>query len=166
MRYTGIENSFEPLVYEGFAKFFNYGHYQSCSTSVSLKSHLKNILITQCVEKEMRTSAFELADEELLSNENSSPETGFQYLSEKEFIDILRSIPFPLRAVYNMAVIDRFTYADISEMLDIPEELVQPYLLLCRQQLKEMVTEAARRKKNNRVKNDINSEQDQRLWQE
>jgi len=165
VRYTGIENNFEPTVYEGFAKFFNYGHYKACSTSVSLKKHLKNVMIAQCIEKEKWTSQF-VFEEALSPNENSILEADFEYLSDKEFVDILRSVPFLLRAVYNMAVIDRFNYADISEMLNISEDLIQPYLNCCRYYLRRMATDSNNRKKSALTNKNINFVEDERLWQE
>jgi len=165
VRYTGIANNFEPALYEGFAKFFNYGHYKACHDPVSLKKHLKNVLITQCIEKEMWTSQF-VFEEALSPNETSSFEADFEYLSDREFIDILRSLPFLLRAVYNMAVIDRFSYTDISEMLNISEDLVQPYLNCCRYYLRRMATNSNNRKKNSLINKGINYVKDERLWQE
>lgn len=162
MRYTGIENDFEQTVYEGFAKFFSYGHYQACSTPDSLRKHLKNVMITQCIEKEMWTSQFVL-EEEFAPYENSSKGADFQNLSDREFIDILRSVPFLLRAVYNMVVIDGFSYTETSEMLNISEDLIQPYLNCCRYNLRRMATDSNNRKNNVLTKSDINFVEDERL---
>lgn len=113
----------------------------------------------------MWTSQF-VIEEELVPHDNASLETDFQYLSDKEFIEILRSIPFLLRTVYNMAVIDRFNYADISEMLNISEDLIQPYLDCSRSYLRKMAMDSNSRKKNALANKDKNFIEDGRVWQE
>jgi DNA-directed RNA polymerase specialized sigma24 family protein len=140
IRYSGIEDNPEELMYEGFAKFFKEWKHLKFKDVDFLKDQLRKFLISVCIEIKMNKTGFDISSwdcssslEEIILPINSHT------LSNKDIVDVLRTIPFPFRAIYNMSVIERFSEKEISSTLSISEYAVQCGLRLSRKYLSELL---------------------------
>jgi DNA-directed RNA polymerase specialized sigma24 family protein len=140
IRYTSCQNEPEQVMYEGFARLFRNARLTKFVSLQFLQKKIKEILISICIEREKKKIDLEKdsEDELFLSREPRANTTALS-LSDKQIIDILRTIPFVLRAAYNMSVIDGFDDQRISLMLGIPISSVQYYLSLAREQLSQLL---------------------------
>jgi RNA polymerase sigma-70 factor (ECF subfamily) len=140
IRYTAIENDPEQSMYIGFARFFGEWQRLKFRNFSFLKSRLRDILISVCIQTEIGKSNFKEEPEGLLfPDETSALPIQSRTLSAKEIIDILRTIPFSFRVIYNMSVIDGFNEKEISSTLRIPVHTVQNRLQLARKYLHELL---------------------------
>jgi DNA-directed RNA polymerase specialized sigma24 family protein len=138
-RYTSIKNQPDQAVYEAFNRLFKNWNRYSFLSEEFLKEKLKNILIETCVEREIKEYRLlnylpGLDDKEIPFSVND-----FQTLPEKYIIDALRSLPFILRYVYNMYIIDELNEGDIASLLYIPSSSVLRYITIARQHLNQLL---------------------------
>lgn len=143
IRYSGVEDNPEELMYRGFARLFKEWHHLKFSDADLLKKQLRFFLISVCIDAGMRNSDFDdgFWDCSSLDEETFLP-INSHTLSNKDIIDILRTIPFAFRVIYNMSVIDRFSEKEISSKLGISEYTLQCGLRLARKSLSELLAKS------------------------
>jgi DNA-directed RNA polymerase specialized sigma24 family protein len=134
-RYTSIEDDPTALLYEGFVRLFkNVGQPEFAETNsqYELEKQFKFVLIDTCIESGRKKEERDLFDWNYnIKNEGYQP-------TPKEIIDSLRMLCFPYRIVFNLSVIDGFSYQDISSKLLIPVEGVEHHLARAREQLNKL----------------------------
>ncbi|HEU0064185.1 MAG TPA: hypothetical protein VFQ58_04105 [Flavisolibacter sp.] len=138
-RYTNIKNQPEESVYEAFNRLFkNWNRFSFLSEEILKQKH-KSILIETCVEREIKEYRLLNYLPALDEKEISFSINDFQSLPEKYIIDALRSLPFILRYVYNMSIIDELNEGDIASLLYIPSGSVVRYITIARQHLFQLL---------------------------
>lgn len=141
IRYSGIEDNPEELMYRGFAKLFKEWRYLKFKDADFLKDQLRNFLISVYIEIMINKTEFDVSSWDCFSSlEETVLPINSHTLSSKNIIDILRTIPLPFRTIYNMSVIDRFSEKEISSTLGISGHAVQCGLRLARKHLSELLT--------------------------
>jgi len=142
-RYAGIEQDPTIFMHEAFVRLFksiSQLEYNAWSHDKhSFKNWFKRILIDSCIELgkpshgQIEDSLFESVQySELNKNERID-------LSAKDIIDILRSLPFGYRTVFNLWVIDGFSYQDISMKLKVPIDELRFDLMKARENLRKLL---------------------------
>ena len=133
-RYTNIGSNTEHYVYKGFGQLFREWKHINLADLHLIKALLKIILIKICIESEMKQEELNDALKEYAFFYNyPSEKLQLNSLSAKQIIDIVKSIPFPLRLLYNLSVIDGYTEKEIASILHIQPELIQRNIHLARQ---------------------------------
>jgi DNA-directed RNA polymerase specialized sigma24 family protein len=132
-RYTSIKNLPEDSVYEAFNRLFKSWNRISFLSEEFLKQKLKYILIETCVDKEIKEYRLINNPPEFNDKENEVSINEFHSIQEKHLIDALRTLPFILRYVYNMYIIDHFNEEHIASLVYIPSSSVMRYVTLARQ---------------------------------
>jgi RNA polymerase sigma-70 factor (ECF subfamily) len=114
VRYTGLEDDPNDSLYEGFAAFFSGGEYQKAKNVGEMKSQLKKNLIRVCIKKESFLPPKTLGTHRL-SNIFCDVEYRIDSSStSRQIINVLRQMPYKLRTVYNMSVIDGYSDYEVS----------------------------------------------------
>jgi RNA polymerase sigma-70 factor (ECF subfamily) len=144
VRYTGIDNDPEIPVYKAFAQLFQQSGNSDFTNIALVQKQLKELVILACIELEKQKSDFKGDTLEYslpLARSKKTPH--FRTLSEKEIVDILRTIPFILRAVYNLFVIDSFTNQQISAIMNLSVASAERHLAMARQKLVDLLSEVS-----------------------
>jgi len=142
-RYTSFQEDPEIPMYGSFVKLFQTIRQFNGSAEFDvwsdLKNWFKNILIDTCIESGKR---------QLPEVQNSSEwdtqliplieEETFRPPSAKEILDEIRTLDFHCRVVFNLSVIDGFTYRDISSKLQIPNSAIEFKLRKAREELSKL----------------------------
>lgn len=108
-RYTSHQSDTEHYVHEGFARLFQQWKYVNSSDLNFIKQLLKEILIKVCIELELKNTDLNIA---LMNFRflyfNSSKTLTLNNFSPKQIIDVVKSLPFALRLLYNLSIIDGY----------------------------------------------------------
>jgi DNA-directed RNA polymerase specialized sigma24 family protein len=140
-RYCSIIQDPEPYIYKGFVNFFKserYNLYKTQSESSSAKHSFKCILIDTYINQERANAVSEKQNIDLMSLSRNKPALSIEPHSAKEIINTLRRLPFTLRMLFNLSVIDRFSNEEISLKMQIPANSVETYITEARNELKRM----------------------------
>jgi DNA-directed RNA polymerase specialized sigma24 family protein len=139
IRYCNLNYNPEDLLYEGFIRLFQKWQHIKTFSQNQLKQELKTILIITYIEREKNFKDYKKDPTTFLSFDKPKRIDPSESLSEIKIINVLRSLPFPLRMIYNMSVIDRFNENAISLLLHIPVNSVKHNLNLARKQLMDLL---------------------------
>jgi DNA-directed RNA polymerase specialized sigma24 family protein len=135
VRYSDMETDPDDRVYEGFAIFFSGSGYERAGDLDEMKAELKKILIRVCIKKESLSS--EIFDTDTLDKMSFDARGEIKSLSaSQQMINVLRRMPFKLRTVYNMSVIDGFSDHEVSLALNIPSGIISTCLFGVRSRMK------------------------------
>ena len=133
-RYTGPWSDTNHYVHEGFARLFKEWKYLNLSDINSIKPLLKEVLIKVCIETELNNSDLNvILMQYTFLNFKLSHELTLANVPPKQTIYAIKTLPFPLRLIYNLFVIDGYKEKEISEMLHIQHELIQRNIQIARQ---------------------------------
>jgi RNA polymerase sigma-70 factor (ECF subfamily) len=143
-RYTSFREDPEIPMYGSFLKLFtSIGQFNSNGESdvwCTLKTWFKNILIDTCIESGKRQIP------EVKNSSEWNPQLipliedkTFRPPSAKEILYEIRRLDFHCRVVFNLSVIDGFTYQDISSKLQIPNGAIEFKLRRAREELYKLV---------------------------
>jgi DNA-directed RNA polymerase specialized sigma24 family protein len=143
-RYAGIHEDPAIFMYEAFFRLFKsilqLGRNVWLHDEHSFKNWFKEIVIDSCIKfgepngGQIRDSMFNSSVQYSELNKKERID-----LSAKDIIDILRSLSFGYRAVFNLFVIDGFSYHDISMKLKIPVDAVKFDLMKAREGLQKLL---------------------------
>lgn len=133
-RYSAHWSDTEHYVHEAFARLFQEWKFLNSSDINFTKQLLKEILIKVCIEFEMKNTDLNTALSQFISfHFNSSQELTLANISSKQTIEVIKTLPFPLRLIYNLFAIDGYKEEEIAEMLHIQLELIQTNINVARQ---------------------------------
>lgn len=138
-RYTSTNQQPELRAHEGFVRLFRQNRRVVHSDPKEAKRVLHRILIELCLEKENEQFSQQIDFAGDVPFRPMQKDVGFKTLSDKEMMDLLRALPFPLRAVYNLSVIDGFDDVSVSAVTGIPMRSVPAYLSQARMALEEAI---------------------------
>jgi RNA polymerase sigma factor (sigma-70 family) len=141
-RYSGIQEDPAIPLFDGYIKLFKNIEQFNCKEDSNalndFRNWFKQILIDTCIEsgKEKNNGVWNLfeRDPDIVP---APKKEYFQPLSPRKIIDTLRQLSFPYRMVYNLSVIDKFNYQDISSKLEISVDVVELNLKIAIVQLKK-----------------------------
>jgi RNA polymerase sigma-70 factor (ECF subfamily) len=67
-------------------------------------------------------------------------------MSYQELLDLVQSLPFSYRAVFNLAVIEGYKHAEIAEILEISEGTSKSYLHRAKDKLQGLIIKSSKQK--------------------
>jgi hypothetical protein len=140
-RYCSIIQNPEPYIYDGFVNFFKSAGpslYKVQSESSSLKYSFKCVLIDTYIKEEGANADPEKQSIHLIGLSRNKPAQSIESYSAKEIVNTLRRLPFTLRMLFNLSVIDRFSNEEISLLMQMPANSVETYVAKARNELKKM----------------------------
>lgn len=125
-RYLAHTAEAEDALQDGFIKVFQ--NLRSWKQTGALGAWIRRIIVNTCLTKlQARNQMLEMGSEDLLPDISIEPEVLFS-LDYEAFENILKTMPAGYRAVFNLAVIEGYSYEEISNLLQIKE-------VSCRSQL-------------------------------
>ncbi|MBP7184142.1 MAG: RNA polymerase sigma factor [Saprospiraceae bacterium] len=134
LRYAKNEQDAQDILQESFIRIFKY--MSSYQAKGSFEGWLKKIVVNVALKFYKRF---------YYSNENSELDPNISHLaidtdvidfiSEKELLSIIATLPEILRFVFNLHVIEGYSHAEISQILSIEESTSRTYLLRARKKL-------------------------------
>lgn len=144
-RYSSIEDDPTIPFYNGFARLFQtkkeFNYSSENEIEPAFRNSFRDILIDSCIEhgkhnsKQMDRNLPGSINQYLQANKRERLET----LPAKLVIDVLRSLSFPYRTVFNLSVIDGYIYENISSKLQIPVSSVEYNLKKAREELNKLI---------------------------
>jgi hypothetical protein len=137
VRYTNMGTDPDERVYEGIAIFFSAGGYERARDVDEMKTELKNILIRICIKKEsLSPEIFGIHTPDKISFDAEGEIDSLS--ASQQIINVLRQMPFKLRTIYNMSVIDGFSDHEVSLALNIPSRTISTCLSEVRSKIKDI----------------------------
>ncbi len=138
LRYCNTTFEAEDLVQETFIKVFEkintYDH------KGSFEGWLKRVLVNHSINHFHKTSKernFEDSSEIEIADESIG--SVFSKISNDELMDVLRSLPYGYRTVFNLYVIEGYNHKEIGEMCKISEGTSKSQLSKAKVMLKDLV---------------------------
>ena len=146
-RYAKSDTEAEDMMQEGFIKVFRY--LDSYKGSGSFFGWLCRIFINQAISIYRQQQIYnQMLRGDVPEYRNSVDSDEKQYFqvsepvySEEEMIDAIRKLPQYLQTIFNMVVIDEYSYAEVAEMLNISNNSVKTLMYRARMLLKDALTQ-------------------------
>lgn len=141
MRYAGSREKAEDVLMDGFMKVF-----QNLSTfkgESSLDSWIRSIMVKTAISH-FRTEKKHLQQEELDDNEVAAVANGQEAsiitkLEAKQVMGMVAQMPDDLRVIFNMRLVEDYSFSDIAQALGRNENTVRVYYQRARQWIKNHV---------------------------
>ncbi len=141
MRYAGSREKAEDVLMDGFMKVF-----QNLSTfkgDSSLDSWIRSIMVKTAISH-FRTEKKHLQQEELDDNEVAAVANGQEAsiitkLEAKQVMEMVAQMPDDLRVIFNMRLVEDYSFSDIAQALGRNENTVRVYYQRARQWIKNHV---------------------------
>jgi len=138
MRYAKSKQAAEDIFQDGFVKvFMNLYKYNGQG---SFDGWVRRIIVNTAIDaykKNLRlndTSSYDdLKEQELITIDS------FEYLKERELLELLQKLPDVLRLVFNLYAIEGYTHKEIAEMLQITENASKSQLYRSRKLIQQML---------------------------
>jgi RNA polymerase sigma factor (sigma-70 family) len=125
-RYLSHTAEAEDALQDGFIRIFQ--NLSSWKQTGSLGAWIRRIIVNTCLTKlQTKNQLVELGPEELFPDISIEPEVLYS-LDYEAFENILKTMPSGYRTVFNLVVIEGYSYEEISNLLQIKE-------VSCRSQL-------------------------------
>ncbi|MBK9107233.1 MAG: RNA polymerase sigma factor [Saprospiraceae bacterium] len=125
-RYLTRTAEAEDALQDGFIKVFQ--NLNSWKQTGALGAWIRRIIVNPCLTQlHTKSKLIEIGPEELFPDVSIEPEVLYS-LDYEAFENILKSMPAGYRAVFNLAVIEGYSYEEISKLLQVKE-------VSCRSQL-------------------------------
>ncbi len=134
-RYAKSIPEAEDNLIEGFTKVFT--NIETYDGSGSFESWVKRIIINTCTttyNRELKHNTVERLSD--VGEEEVSVEFSNSY-SKEELYAALNSIALRQRLVFNMVVIDGYSYADVASVLGVSADVVRTVLYRAKQNLRK-----------------------------
>ncbi len=138
LRYCNTTFEAEDIVQETFIKVFE--KIDTFDSSGSLEGWLKKVLVNYSITYFHKTSkdrGFEDVSEIELVDESVG--NVFSKISNEELLDILKTLPYGYRTVFNLHAIEGYNHKEISELCKITEGTSKSQLAKAKAMLKGLV---------------------------
>ena len=138
LRYCNTTFEAEDIVQETFIKVFE--KINTFDNKGSFEGWLKRVLVNYSINHFHKTTSernFEDVSEIELADENVG--NVFSKISNDELLDILKTLPYGYRTVFNLYVIEGFNHKEIGEMCKISEGTSKSQLAKAKSMLKTLV---------------------------
>lgn len=134
LRYAKNEQDAQDMIQESFIKIFH--HISTYQFKGSFEGWMKKIVVNIALKYYQRFYYTKERTELDVVHQNHSAEPEIlNHLSEAELLKLIAELPELMRYVFNLFVIEGYTHAEISAMLEIEETTSRSYLLRARKSL-------------------------------
>lgn len=141
-RYARHEMEAEDMLADGFLKVFKY--IDSFKSNGSFEGWIRRIIVNTAL-KYCSKSSFKKEHYGLENYpENSYNPDIFSKLGIDELMELVQELPDGYRVVFNLYVIEGYSHAEISKMLDIGESTSRSQLVKARRILQKRVLEISK----------------------
>ncbi len=137
MRYASNNDQALDILHESFIKVFKNIHKYQTGTSIS--AWIRRIVINTAIDfyrRNVKHRAEEISVAETFST--GDPEA-FSNLGSEEILKALQQLPPTYRSVFNLHVIEGYSHAEISKMLQVNESTCRSNLVKARQKLRQIL---------------------------
>lgn len=141
IRYMGSRESAQDILQEGFIKVFT--KIDSYSGSGSFEGWIRKIFVTTALEhlRNIKVSRENLALEDYSDTVHNWDTSIIEDLSEQEILKCIEELPIGFRTVFNLYVIEGYSHAEISQILNIGESSSRSQLARARQLLQTKINQ-------------------------
>jgi len=142
LRYSRNYHDAEDLLHEGFIRVFE--KLKDFRSEGSFEGWLRKIMVSTAINFYHKN--YQLRYETQITDvpaEEQMFEDTYSYLSVKELLEHIHSMPDGYRMVFNLYVIEGYKHLEIAEMLGISENTSKTQLLKARNYLKKNISEVA-----------------------
>jgi len=142
MRYSGTREKAEDVLMDGFTKVFQ--NLSSFKGDSSLDSWIRAIMVKTAISH-FRAEKKHLQQDDLDDNEaaaavNSGQESSIiTKLEAKQVMEMVAQMPDDLRVIFNMRLVEDYSFRDIAQALDRNENTVRVYYQRARQWIQNQV---------------------------
>jgi RNA polymerase sigma-70 factor (ECF subfamily) len=136
-RYIKDTDDVQDVIIEGFTKIFRrLGDFEYRGDQ-SLEIWVRKIMVNECLMTLRKRKTAMFVDQEDQTVEVAAIEN--TDLSSEEILALIRLLPDGYRTVFNLAVIEGYSHAEIAELLGISESASRSQLTHARNKLKFML---------------------------
>lgn len=139
LRYCNTTFEAEDIVQETFIKVFEkIGSYDHKG---SFEGWLKRVLVNHSINHYHKTSKEKWVEDSAeieIADENAV--AVFSKISNDELMEVLKTLPYGYRTVFNLYVIEGYTHKEIGELCSISEGTSKSQLAKAKAMLKELIS--------------------------
>lgn len=140
LRYIDRKEDAKEVLMDGFLAFFNSMKGFTYRGAGSVKAWLKKIMVNQCLQYLRKRNPFRNVVDVGTTN-LASPEIGLDWLSAKEIIAMIHTLPDGYRTIFNLYVFEEMSHLEIAALLGITESTSKSQLHRARALLKEKIVQ-------------------------
>jgi RNA polymerase sigma-70 factor (ECF subfamily) len=143
LRYARHKAEAEDILQESFIRIFN--HLAQFQGKGSLEGWIRRIVINTAL-KHVQKMSFQKEGINGLENipDMSIQPSVYNQLSEQELMALIARLPQGYRTVFNLAVLDGFSHAEIAQLLDIEEGTSRSQLAKARYMLQKFILQQSK----------------------
>lgn len=147
-RYLGNMQDAEDVMIDGFISVYeNIGKYKDNN----FYGWIYRIMANSCIAYLKRQNRFLFKDDDEFFESDSETEIdNIQRFSKEDLMQALLSLPQSYRIVFNMAVMDDYSYEDICTELSLEKQTVKTMMYRARKKLRDYLTETEKSRSENR----------------
>ncbi len=140
MRYASNNDHALDILHESFIKVFrNIEKYQ---TGTSITAWIRKIVINTAIDFYRRNVKHRAEDISVADTYASGDPDVFSNLGSEEILNALQRLPPTYRSVFNLHVIEGYSHAEISAMLQVNESTCRSNLVKARLKLRQILLAA------------------------
>lgn len=138
-RYARNPADAEDILQDGFIKVFN--KIQQFKGEGSFEGWIRRIMVNTALKKyslrrfEKEVSGYDVTDKD----ESSLEPTAYNYLTEKDLLQLINNLPDGYRMIFNLYVIEGYQHEEIAVMLGIQPGTSRSQLVKARAMLQKQI---------------------------
>lgn len=140
MRYANTKHEAEDIMIEGFMQVFT--HLENFFGESSLESWIRKIMVNKAISNFRSNNKrynYEIIDMDMeIADDSSNIEAG---LTGAEIIHIMQKMPEMQKLVFNLRVFEDYSFKEIGEEINVPENTARVYFLRAKKWITEKIKE-------------------------
>lgn len=140
MRYANTRHEAEDIMIEGFIQVFS--HLDKFLGESSLEFWIRQIMVNKAISNfrsNNKRYGYDIIDETVeIADESTRIESG---LTGKEILQIMQQMPEMQKLVFNLRVFEEYSFKEIGEEINIPENTARVYFLRAKKWISEKITD-------------------------
>lgn len=132
MRYAKSKNEAEDILQESFIKIFQ--DLKSWSQAGPLQAWMRKVVVNTALMHIRKYRKLEFTN--IDAHQINIPDLSFdEHERAQSIITMIQSLPDPYQMIFNLKALDGFSYAEISEKLNLKESTLRSHYLRARNKL-------------------------------
>lgn len=136
LRYVGSHADAQDVLQESFIRIFKYFKNFDADKG-SLKNWMIRICINEALKKIKAKKEFVALDQ--IASEPEAEPIALSQLQMDDLMEEIRNLPLPYRTVLNLFLVEGYTHAEISEMLNIKPSSSRSILTRAKVMMREVL---------------------------